>query len=122
MNVAGLPMQYEQEDASSRWYYAAYDGQVGPLTTEQVRKVLSKFPEAERVLVWRKGFNDWSRAGAQTSRPPPPPSDEMPTWRVKWWWYPIPFISIDIGSQVGRKVMIWNSMQRRKAKLVRRNA
>jgi hypothetical protein len=42
--------------------------------------------------------------------------DQMPTWRVKWWWYPIPFISLGIGSQVGRKVMIWNSAQRRKLK------
>jgi hypothetical protein len=30
--------------------------------------------------------------------------DQIPTWRVKWWWYPIPFISIAVGSQVGRKV------------------
>src|SRR6266480_5962996 len=44
------------------------------------------------------------------------PPDHMPTWRVKWWWYPIPLISIGVGSQVGRKVMVWNSMQRRKAK------
>src|SRR5437016_5560957 len=106
MNV-GLrrcPMQYEK-DLSSAWYYAACEGQVGPLTLEQLKKVLTKFPEPARVLVWRNGFADWARAGdvaefsAQTSRPPPPPSGEMPTWRVKWWWYPIPFISIGIGSQ-----------------------
>jgi hypothetical protein len=102
-----LPMQLEQDDSSDGWYYAAYDGQVGPLTLEQVRKLLTKFPEPERVLVWRKGFSDWARAGdvaefsMQTSRPPPPPTDEMPTWRVKWWWYPIPFIAIKRG-QSGR--------------------
>ncbi|MEH2590279.1 DUF4339 domain-containing protein [Bradyrhizobium sp. AZCC 1721] len=121
-------MQFEQEDPSGGWYYAAYDGRVGPLTLEQVRMALTKFPEPERVLVWRDGFADWARAGdvsefkAQTLKPPPRPVDEMPIWRVKWWWYPIPFISIGIGSQVGRKVMIWNSMQRRKAKQARRDA
>ncbi|XSC44032.1 DUF4339 domain-containing protein [Bradyrhizobium sp. RDT10] len=121
-------MQFEKSDVSGAWYYADYKGQVGPLTLEQLRKILPKFPEPASVLVWRDGFADWAKAGdvaelrEQTLKPPPPPSGEMPTWRVKWWWYPIPFISIGIGSQVGRKVMIWNSMQRRKVKEERRNA
>jgi hypothetical protein len=107
---------------SDTWYYADYKGQIGPVTLQQLKETLPHLSEPENVLVWRDGFTDWARAGdvaefrAQTSRPPPPPLDQMPTWRVKWWWYPIPFISIGIGSQVGRKVMIWNSEQRRKRK------
>ena len=115
-------------DVSDTWYYADYKGQKGPLTLEQLRMTLARFSEPENVLVWRDGFAGWEKAGevaefkAQTSRPPPlQQSDNMPTWRVKWWWYPIPFPSIAIGSQVGRKVMIWNSMQRRKAKEARLN-
>lgn len=110
------------QSENSVWYYADYKGQVGPLTLEQLRKIIPKLSEPASVMVWRDGFADWARAGdvielrEQTLRPPPPPSDQMPTWRVKWWWYPIPFIAIGVGSQVGRKVMIWNSMQRRKAK------
>jgi hypothetical protein len=122
--LEALPMQSE----NGGWYYADYEGQVGPLTLEKMRNIIPKFPEPASVLVWRVGFANWARAGDvaelsdQTSQPPRPPSDGMPTWRVKWWWYPAPFISIGIGSQVGRKVMIWNSMQRRKAKQEQRNA
>ena len=88
--------QSEKNDLSGIWYYADYKGRAGPLTLEQLRKILPKFPEPASVLVWRDGFADWARAGdvpelkEQTSQPPPPPSDNMPTWRVKWWWYPGP--------------------------------
>jgi hypothetical protein len=120
------PIILKRNDLSETWYYADYKGQIGPVTLQQLKVTLPHLSEPENVLVWRDGFTDWMRAGdvpefrAQTSRPPPPPSDQMPTWQVRWWWYPIPFISIGIGSQVGRKVMIWNSMRRRKAKEERR--
>lgn len=113
------------DDGAQNWHYVDYVGQVGPLTLEQLRQAILKFPEPDGVLVWRYGLTNWVRAGDVAElarRPPPPPPDEMPTWRVKWWWYPIPFISIGIGSQVGRKVMIWNSVQRRKARQARRAA
>jgi hypothetical protein len=106
---------------SEIWYYADYQGQIGPITLEQLKETLPRFSEPENVLVWRNGFTNWLRAGdvpefrAQTLKPPQPPTGEMPTWRVKWWWIPIPFISVGVGSQVGRKVMAWNSAQRRKA-------
>ncbi|WP_128935789.1 DUF4339 domain-containing protein [Bradyrhizobium zhanjiangense] len=105
---------------SGAWYYADYKGQIGPITLQELKDTLARMSEPENVLVWRDGFTDWVRAGdvpefrSETSRPPQLPTDQMPTWRVKWWWYPIPFISLGIGSQVGRKVMIWNSAQRRK--------
>ncbi|OKO75937.1 hypothetical protein AC629_33380 [Bradyrhizobium sp. NAS80.1] len=111
---------------SEAWYYADYNGQVGPTTLEALKTALARSSEPENVLVWRHGFTGWVRAGdvpelsPQTSRPPELPTDQMPTWRVKWWWYPIPFISLGIGSQVGRKVMIWNSAQRRKRKQKRK--
>jgi hypothetical protein len=122
--LEALPLQSE----NGTWNYADYKGQVGPLTLEQLKKTIPKFPQPASVLVWRNGFVDWARPGdvaelrEQTSQPPPPPSDNMPTWRVKWWWYPVPFISIGIEIQVGRKVMIWNSMQRRNAKQAQRDA
>jgi hypothetical protein len=84
--------------------------------------VLRRFSEPEDVFVWRNGFIEWLRAGdvpelrAQTSKPPQPPTGQVPTWRVKWWWIPIPFLTVAVGSQVGRKVMAWNSAQRSKAR------
>ena len=98
------------------------------MTFEELKEALPRLPEPENVLVWRAGFTDWLKAGevpefsSLTSRPPPLPTDRMPTWRVKWWWYPIPFISIAIGSQVGRKVMIWNFAQRRRAREQKKTA
>ena len=117
---------FEESSLSDIWYYADYKGQVGPLTLQELRETLPRFSEPENVLVWRAGFTDWAKAGdvpefAQAS-PPNLPTDEMPTWRVKWWWYPIPFLTLAIGSQVGRKVMIWNAAQRRKARAQKKMA
>jgi GYF domain 2 len=105
---------------SDSWYYADYKGQIGPITLQELKETLPRFSKPENVFVWRVGFTEWVKASdvpelAQTG-PPRLPMDEVPTWRVKWWWYPIPFISIAIGSQVGRKVMMWSSVQRRKAR------
>jgi hypothetical protein len=112
---------------SDRWYYADYNGQNGPVTLQELKATLSRAAEPENVLVWHDGFPDWMKAGAvaelkaQISKPPRLPTDQIPTWQVKWWWwYPVPFISIGIGSQVGRKVVIWSSAQRRKARLQKR--
>jgi hypothetical protein len=90
------------------------------MTLQQLKEELPRLSEPENVLVWRLGFEQWVEATevpelkAQTSKPPRLPTDQMPTWRVKWWWYPIPFLSIAIGSQVGRRVMAWSSAQRRR--------
>jgi hypothetical protein len=117
-----------ENNLSDIWYYADYNGRIGPVTLQQLKETLPRLSEPENVLVWRAGFTDWMRAGevpefrGQTSIPPPPPPGQIPTWRVKWWWYPIPFISVGIGSQVGRKVMSWNSVQRRKRKEEKRQA
>lgn len=107
------------------WYYADYTGQNGPVTLQELQAMLARLPDPDNVLVWRAGFSDWLKAAAVSelkaqSRPPRLPPDQMPTWQVKWWWYPVPFISIGIGSQVGRKVMIWSAAQRRKARMQRK--
>jgi uncharacterized protein DUF4339 len=117
------PCRRQGEPAlSDAWYYADYKGQIGPVSQQQLNDVLTRVSEPAAVLVWRDGFAEWKRAAdvpefrAQTLSPPPLPPDQMPTWRVKWWWYIVPFIAIGVGSQVGRKVMSWNSVQRKKAK------
>ncbi|WP_410052566.1 DUF4339 domain-containing protein [Bradyrhizobium sp. SZCCHNR1070] len=125
----GSPQSLKRQGESALsdiWYYTDYKGQVGPVSVQQLKDVLARVSEPASVLVWRDGFAEWKRASdvpefrAQTLSPPPLPSGQTPTWTVKWWWYIVPFISIGIGSQVGRKVMIWNSAQRRRAKQQRR--
>ncbi len=49
------------------------------------------------VLVWCEGFPDWKIVGdveeLRGLTPPPVPKTHlaapMPTWRVRWWWYPV---------------------------------
>lgn len=111
---------------SDAWYCAHQGRQIGPLALHQLQDALLRLSEPESALVWRAGFANWVKASdvaefsALTLRPPPMPPDQHPTWTVRWWWYVIPFISVGVGSQVGRKVMIWNHLQRRKAKELRR--
>ncbi|WP_456758700.1 GYF domain-containing protein [Bradyrhizobium sp. USDA 4011] len=86
-------------------------GRLGRLRFSKLKDRLPRLSNPENVLVWHAGFTDWLRAGdvpefrAQTSTPPPVPSDQAPTWQVKWWWYAVPFVSVGVGSHVGRKVM-----------------
>lgn len=104
------------------WYCAHQGKQIGPLGLNQLQDTMLHLPEPQSALVWRAGFTDWMRASdvpeltTLTLRPPPVPADHYPVWNVKWWWYPVPFLAIAVGSQVGRKVMIWNHLQRKKAR------
>ncbi|CAL80532.1 hypothetical protein BRADO6944 [Bradyrhizobium sp. ORS 278] len=111
---------------SEDWYMVDYSGRIGPISVDEMRERLRRMKDPANVLVRCPDFDNWLRAAEvpelrqQTSLPPPIPTDQPPAWTVRWWWYPIPFIAIGIGSQVGRKVMIWNSLQRRKAKARKR--
>lgn len=131
---------------SDIWYYAEGERTCGPVQRVELLSILRQTSNPLSVLVWQSGFDDWVavarvRELAEHLVQPPPlrrsveqpppiqprqhptsPVDEMPTWKVKWWWYLVPFISVGIGSQVGRKLMIWNSAQRRKAKQQRQTA
>jgi GYF domain 2/Sel1 repeat len=47
---------------SDIWYYADADGQVGPLTLQELRQELAAFSNANDVLVWCDHFTDWKPA------------------------------------------------------------
>ncbi|MBN8977226.1 MAG: DUF4339 domain-containing protein [Rhizobiales bacterium] len=118
--------------STGKWYYADYNGQRGPLSFEKLKAHLLSTPNAENVLVWTDGFKDWRRVGdiadlqEHVASPPPlPPVDEVsraPTWKIRWWWliFAIGFPG-GIGSQVGRRVMIWNSAERRRIRVLKKN-
>jgi hypothetical protein len=65
---------------SDIWYFADQQGQVGPLSLQELKDTLANVSDTRDVLVWRDGFSDWKKAGdvpelrAQTIRPPPLPS------------------------------------------------
>lgn len=58
------------------WYYAENDVVHGPLGLTELRATLSLLPHANQILVWRHGFQDWTRAAdvvelTPAFRPPP---------------------------------------------------
>jgi Protein of unknown function (DUF2569)/GYF domain 2 len=61
------------------WYYAEGTETRGPITFDQLVKVLSLLPTPKGVLVWREGFDDWTAAenvreiAVKLIRPPPLP-------------------------------------------------
>ena len=47
---------------SEFWYYAEGNETRGPITLDQLIKLLSLMPNPRGILVWRDGFNDWKAA------------------------------------------------------------
>jgi GYF domain 2 len=56
------------------WYYAAGADSVGPMSLQQLKTVLQRFPNWEEIPVWREGFSGWKNAGdvAELFVGPPP--------------------------------------------------
>ncbi len=48
---------------SNEWYYVGQLGQLGPLTTEQVRELIDGGVITPETYVWRAGMSDWTEAG-----------------------------------------------------------
>jgi GYF domain 2 len=116
---------------SEGWYYVDSERSVGPLTLTELMGTISKLPDWTDTLVWRAGAPDWETAGdvpelrRLMAMPPPAPSSrrthEMPSWRVRLWWYPVAlFFCGSIGSRDGRKAMAWASSERAKLRKLRR--
>lgn len=63
------------------WYYADGNNTIGPVSREDILKVLSRTSNAKNILVWRDGFSEWQKAGSVPDfavhivlPPPLPPS------------------------------------------------
>ncbi len=116
---------------SGAWYYADSGLSIGPLSLQRLKETLGTLPDAKNVLVWREGFPDWKIAGdvkellAHCSTPPPVPKTHlaapMPTWRVRWWWYPVALVFFgSIGNREGRKAMAWVTADRQMSRKIKR--
>jgi len=45
------------------WYYAAPDGQIGPISLQELKDTLPNLPNAKDVYIWHDSLPDWIRAG-----------------------------------------------------------
>src|SRR5215467_7664620 len=45
------------------WYYSVPEGQVGPITLEELKHTLPTLPNAQDVHIWHESLPDWIRAG-----------------------------------------------------------
>lgn len=111
------------------WYYVNTGVRVGPIDLKSLKETLVTLPDAENVLVWCEGFRDWKIAGQvkelRAATPPPVPKTHMaapiPTWRVRWWWYPVALCFFgSIGNRCGRKAMAWVTADRQAARMIKR--
>ena len=122
---------------SEAWYYVNSGRRIGPLSLPGLKDTLATLPDAKNVLVWCEGFPDWKIAGdvielrapslelrAPSLTPPPPPKTYLapvPTWQVRWWWYPVaPLVFGVIGNRYGRKAMAWVTAERQTARKIKR--
>jgi hypothetical protein len=55
---------------SDSWYYVENDTSRGPVSLEELRKILATQPNWQSVLVWKEGFQDWTPAGSAVFPPP----------------------------------------------------
>jgi hypothetical protein len=46
-----------------RWYYAVPEGQVGPISLQELKETLPNLPNAKDVYIWHDSLPDWIRAG-----------------------------------------------------------
>jgi hypothetical protein len=109
------------------WYYVASGLRTGPISLQSLKETLVTLPDAENVLVWCEGFPDWKTVGdvKELRTPPPVPKTQlaapMPTWRVRWWWYPVALVFFgSIGNRYGRKAMAWVTAERQAARMIKR--
>jgi hypothetical protein len=45
------------------WYYSVPEGQIGPITLEELKETLPNLPNAKDVYIWHDSLPDWIRAG-----------------------------------------------------------
>jgi hypothetical protein len=112
------------------WYYVDTGLRTGPIGLQALKEKLDTLPDANDVLVWCEGFPDWKMAGdvevlRTRSLPPLLPGTHlaapMPTWRVKWWWYPAALLFFgSMGNRYGRKAMAWVTAERQAARMIKR--
>lgn len=86
---------------SDGWFYAEGEKPIGPISLEELKRLLSKTKDWRKKLVWNANFNDWREAGSiqeiNIVEPPPipkpeinivePPSIPKPAvkQKTKWW-------------------------------------
>jgi uncharacterized membrane protein YhaH (DUF805 family) len=66
------------------WHYAEGERVIGPISEEELLAAINQRRNAQDVLVWRDGFQNWQRAGdvpelkSRLAAPPAPPPTSTP--------------------------------------------
>ena len=73
------------------WYYAAKSKPVGPISIDELKRILGQTKDWRERLVWNASFNEWRAAGAvpELKIAVPPPIPKLPKKRRWWWWLSI---------------------------------
>jgi hypothetical protein len=45
------------------WYYSVPEGQIGPITLQELKDILPNLPNAQDVYIWHDSLPEWIRAG-----------------------------------------------------------
>jgi hypothetical protein len=62
------------------WYYASGTDAIGPMSLQELKTILRKFPNWREIPVWREGFSEWENAGNVAELfvgPPPVPNAKI---------------------------------------------
>jgi hypothetical protein len=65
------------------WYYSVPEGQIGPITLQELKDTLPNLPNAKDVYIWHDSLPDWIRAGdlaeivANAKMSPPRPAQSF---------------------------------------------
>jgi hypothetical protein len=80
---------------SDTWYYSEAEKPVGPISLEELKRILSKMKDWRKKLVWNASLNEWREAGTvpELDVVEPPPIPKQPP-KPKWW---LRWVSIGVG-------------------------
>lgn len=72
------------------WYYVRGDKPIGPISLEDLKRLLRQAKDWREWLVWNASFNAWRKAALvpELDFPVPPPipkRESKPNSRPKWW-------------------------------------
>jgi hypothetical protein len=73
---------------SDAWFYVEGEKRVGPVSLEDLKRLLSKMKDWRKKLVWNASFSEWREAGSVPEinivEPPPVPKSTAQQ-KPKWW-------------------------------------
>jgi hypothetical protein len=97
---------------SDTWYYVRGDKPIGPISLEDLKRLLRRAKDWREWLVWNASFKEWRNAGlvpelAFPEPPPVPKREPKPDSRPKWWSRLLSILFVLVGA-VGVQTSVSN--------------